>query len=245
MAAWLKCCCKGDFLPLVLMPLLLLQRPIGRGCSGASPLRESYAVDGARTQSGGGAHCSNVSVRSKKRLERVFLESMKKVKRAERKKRRRRRRQGKKRKNHKSTKTKKEKGRKKEREKRACCSFSSLRVQLHPAMLSHVLRSAGRRVRKEKKLSRRAQTELPFLFDSHRRRSCLPSRCFFLLRRRDCFGETPSLRVLMRKHALCRLERVAASPFDAVAGRKKQGRVFETTFGRSFTSSRWGTDRRN
>lgn len=53
-------CCKGEILPLhlsVLLVLLLLQRPL---VSGASSLRESYSVHGARSQSGGGAHGSAI-----------------------------------------------------------------------------------------------------------------------------------------------------------------------------------------
>ena len=43
---------------------------------------------------------------------------------------------------------------------------------------------------------------------------------------RDCLA-TSLPRFLLRKHALCRFELVAASPVDALAGRTKQGRVPE------------------
>lgn len=65
----------------------------------------------------------------------------------------------------------------------------------------------------------------------------------FPRRRRDCLA-TPLLRLLPRKHALCRLERVAASSFDALAVRTKQERVPEMAFEPPLFNSR-GADRRN
>ena len=88
-------------------------------------------------------------------------------------------------------------------------------------MLSHVLRSAGRRVRERscrpppKRGGRK--TERAFLLYDFAAAAVAFPRC--------CCLATPFPRFLQRKRALCRLDRVAASSFGDLAGRTKKERV--------------------
>ena len=115
----------GDF-------LLLLQRPIGRGCPGVSPLGARAGFEGARSQSGRGDCAHRKGTRSsgwERRGERV-----QRTKATETKK-----------KKFSSPQTEEEDAKK----KRKVCprsSFVSLSHQAPPAMLSRALLSGGRRV---------------------------------------------------------------------------------------------------